>query len=97
MSLVKPRGEQAGRRRCAVWPTICAARGQVSATQLRLILAHAPFTAAPDAIGAKRTFRGRRERADLSKMTPLPTSERQFCCDAQRCPLVGFVLNGQFE
>jgi len=27
---------------------------------------------------------------------PQPTSADQFCCDAQRCPLVGFVLDGQF-
>jgi len=23
-------------------------------------------------------------------------TEGEFCCDAQRCPLVGFVLDGQF-
>jgi hypothetical protein len=27
---------------------------------------------------------------------PSATSSRNFCCDAQRCPLVGFVLDGQF-
>src|SRR5262245_3491144 len=27
---------------------------------------------------------------------PQATSAGQFCCDAQRCPLVGFVLDGQF-
>src|SRR5215471_4639037 len=26
---------------------------------------------------------------------PSATSAGQFCCDAQRCPLVGFVLDGQ--
>jgi hypothetical protein len=25
-----------------------------------------------------------------------PTSADEFCCDAQRCPLVGFILDGQF-
>jgi hypothetical protein len=26
---------------------------------------------------------------------PTATSARLFCCDAQRCPLVGFILDGQ--
>src|SRR5262249_53644331 len=45
-------------------------------------------------------FRGKSGRAaDITAMTefdPSATSSRNFCCDAQRCPLVGFVLDGQF-
>ena len=34
--------------------------------------------------------------ASSSHFDPSATSSRNFCCDAQRCPLVGFVLDGQF-
>src|SRR5437660_7967063 len=32
----------------------------------------------------------------LRILDPSATSSRNFCCDAQRCPLIGFVLDGQF-
>src|SRR4029079_11009345 len=34
--------------------------------------------------------------ASSSHFDPSATSSRNFCCDAQCCPLVGFVLDGQF-
>src|SRR5262249_12825887 len=44
------------------------------------------------ALGADRTCRdGRNDVND-----PWRSSAGQFCCDAQCCPLVGFVLDGQF-
>jgi hypothetical protein len=53
----------------------------------------------------KRRLSRRTGKADVDHGTALTASvvddpERhladQFCCDAQRCPLVGFVLDGQF-
>ncbi len=32
----------------------------------------------------------------MTESDPEPTSAGEFCCDAQRCPLVGFILDGQF-
>jgi putative tryptophan/tyrosine transport system substrate-binding protein len=39
---------------------------------------------------------GHRTRRALTESDPFLPFGDQFCCDAQRCPLVGFVLDGQY-
>src|SRR5436190_7669090 len=49
-----------------------------------------------DAIGVKADI-ARASRACRSEaIDPQRRLASQFCCDAQRCPLVGFALDGQF-
>ena len=44
-------------------------------------------------LGDERTQRRHRESDAFDPSLP---SAANFCCDAQLCPLVGFVLDGQF-